>query len=380
MQITQLTLRNWRNFATADVEMQERNFLVGPNASGKSNFLDAFRFLRDLASVGGGFESAVRTRGGISRIRCLAARRQPHVVIQVTVSDSQPEKWMYRISMTREQRGHRRDLIREERVERNGEVIVERPDDNDRHDPELLRQTHLEQVTANLRFRPLAELFASIRYYHIVPQLVRESDRWDSRAGDPFGGDFIEQILRTPTRQQRARLSRIERALTAAVPQLKELTVERDPITGVAHLKGRYTHWRPHGAFQTEGDFSDGTLRLIGFLWALQDGDGPLLLEEPELSLHPEVVRQIPQLIGRVQGKEPRQVIISTHSPDILRDSGIGSEEIFLFTPSNDGTVIRPGSSYDQVRQLMTSGMPLDEIIVPLTRPDSADQLARFAS
>ena len=282
--------------------------------------------------------------------------------------------------MTREQRGHRRDLISEERVERNGEVIVERPNDNDRNDPELLRQTYLEQVTANLRFRPLAELFASIRYYHIVPQLVRESDRWDSRAGDPFGGDFIEQILRTPTRQQRARLSRIERALTAAVPQLKELTVERDPITGVAHLKGRYTHWRPHGAFQTEGDFSDGTLRLIGFLWALQDGDGPLLLEEPELSLHPEVVRQIPQLIGRVQGKEPRQVIISTHSTDILRDPGIGSEEIFLFTPSNDGTVIRPGSSDELVRQLMTGGVPLDEIIVPLTRPDSADQLARFAS
>src|SRR5215472_7009360 len=206
-----------------------------------------------------------------------------------------------RISMTREQRGRHRDLITEKRVERNGEVIVERPDDKDRLDPELLRQTHLEQVTANLKFRPLADFFASIRYYHIVPQLIRESDRWDSRAGDPFGGDFIEQILRTPARQQRARLSRIERALTAAVPQLKELTVERDPITGVAHLKGRYTHWRPHGAFQTEGDFSDGTLRLIGFLWALQDGDGPLLLEEPELSLHPEVVRQIPQLIGRVQ-------------------------------------------------------------------------------
>ena len=95
MRITHLVLKNWRNFFAADVEMQERNFLVGPNASGKSNFLDAFRFLRDLVSVGGGFESAVQSRGGISRIRCLVARRQSHVVIQVTVSDSDSDTWMY---------------------------------------------------------------------------------------------------------------------------------------------------------------------------------------------------------------------------------------------------------------------------------------------
>jgi len=71
LRFTYLRLENWRNFAEADVDLQRRVFLVGPNASGKSNFLDAFRFLYDIVSVGGGFQEAVRKRGGVSSIRCL---------------------------------------------------------------------------------------------------------------------------------------------------------------------------------------------------------------------------------------------------------------------------------------------------------------------
>lgn len=62
LKFSRLRLRNRKNFSAPDVALQDRMFLVGPNASGKSNFLDAFRFLRDLASSGGGFQEAVRKR------------------------------------------------------------------------------------------------------------------------------------------------------------------------------------------------------------------------------------------------------------------------------------------------------------------------------
>ncbi|HET6382886.1 MAG TPA: AAA family ATPase [Armatimonadota bacterium] len=55
LQVTRLYLENWRNFTHVDVPLAQRVFLVGPNASGKSNLLDAFRFLHDIVSVGGGF-------------------------------------------------------------------------------------------------------------------------------------------------------------------------------------------------------------------------------------------------------------------------------------------------------------------------------------
>ncbi len=75
MRFLRIRLENWRNFLEADVTLGKRAFLVGPNASGKSNFLDSFRFLRDVAEPQGGFQRAVAERGSVSQIRSLHARR-----------------------------------------------------------------------------------------------------------------------------------------------------------------------------------------------------------------------------------------------------------------------------------------------------------------
>ena len=72
-------------------------------------------------------------------------------------------------------------------------------------------------------------------------------------------------------------------------------------------MEAVYEHWRPRGAKQSEDQFSDGTLRLIAFLWSILEGDSLLLLEEPELSLHPALVRKLPGLMWRIQNKKKRQ-------------------------------------------------------------------------
>ncbi len=54
MIVSHITLKNWYDFQSVDVDLSNRVFLVGPNASGKSNFLDVFRFMRDIAKLGGG--------------------------------------------------------------------------------------------------------------------------------------------------------------------------------------------------------------------------------------------------------------------------------------------------------------------------------------
>jgi len=71
-----------------------------------------------------------------------------------------------------------------------------------------------------------------------------------------------------------------------------------------------YEHWRPQGAKQREDQFSDGTLRLLGLLWSLLEGDSLLLLEEPELSLNSGIIRKLPGLMYRIQRQKRRQVII----------------------------------------------------------------------
>lgn len=375
MKIRHIALKNWKNFVQAEATIGDRLFLVGPNAAGKSNFLDAFRFLRDLASTGGGFQEAVRRRGGVSAIRCLAARRYPDVEISVKLEGEYDTTWEYTLSFYQD--NQRQARVRTERVLRNQETLLARPSDDDKADPQRLTQTHLEQVNVNKPFRELASFFASVRYLHIVPQLVREPDRSVGRANDPYGGDFLEQVAKTQERTLKARLRRIQEALRVAVPQLQEIELWRD-ARGTPHLRGKYQHWRPQGAWQTEEQFSDGTLRLMGLLWVALDKEGPLLLEEPELSLHPEIVRVLPQMLARVQRRTGRQIFLSTHSPDLLRDEGIGLDEVFLLRPTPEGTEVSAASSQREIRDLLEGGLTLADVVLPRTKPEQAAQLALF--
>lgn len=376
MHFSRIGLENWKNFASVDVPLQQRAFLVGPNASGKSNFLDVLRFLRDLASVGGGFREAVSRRGGVSAIRCLAARRYPDVRVHVVVEASgDAPQWEYDLRFNQD--NQRRPIVQQEKVLRDGVTVLDRPDDEDQADRERLTQTHLEQVNVNREFREIVTFFQSVRYLHIVPQLVREPDRSVGRTHDPFGGDFLEQIAKTQERSRNARLRRIQDALRVAVPQLREIELWRD-AKGTPHMRGKYEHWRPRGAWQTEEQFSDGTLRLMGLLWATMDGSGPLLLEEPELSLHPEIVRYLPQMFARVQRGSGRQILISTHSADLLRDEGIGLDETLLLQPGREGTLVVPASDFKEIKDLLEGGLALADAVIPRTRPDRPDQLTLF--
>jgi predicted ATPase len=375
MKIRKLRLKNWKNFAEVEVGIGNRLFLVGPNASGKSNFLDAFRFLRDLASSGGGFQEAVRRRGEVTALRCLAARRYSDVEIDVEVEEQRSGLWTYELSFNQDKQ--RRQLVKKEVVRHNDKELLVRPNPEDDSDRARLTQTFLEQVNVNREFRALVTFFASIRYLHIVPQLVREPDRSVGRVNDPFGGDFLEQIAKTPDKTQKARLRRIQEALRVAVPQLKEIALSRD-ARGTPHLRGKYEHWRPQGAWQTEEQFSDGTLRLMGLLWVAMEGGGPLLLEEPELSLHPEVVRFLPQMFARIQRRTDRQIFLSTHSPDLLRDEDIDPDEVLLLRPTPEGTEVSPAGSYREIRDLLDGGLSLADAVIPHTRPQNASQLTLF--
>ena len=80
---------------------------------------------------------------------------------------------------------------------------------------------------------------------------------------------------------------------------------------------------RPKAARQNEATFSDGTLRRLGLLWSLAEQGGPLLLEEPEPSLHDALVSRVAPIMARMHRKTGRQVLVTTHSTTLLQDRGI---------------------------------------------------------
>lgn len=377
MRISQITLKNWKNFRQVDVALPERVFLAGPNASGKSNFLDALRFLRDVAKPGGGLQKACADRGGVSSIRCLAARAHPDVTVGVALAGAEGPPWRYEVAFSQD--NNRNPVLTRELVQRGDVLLLERPDADDEQDQLRRSQTALEQINANAKFREVARFFETVLYVHLVPQIIRNPGSLSENGGsmDAYGHHFLERLAQTTEKTRSARLRRIERALAVAVPQLKELRLEKD-VRGAPHLIGAYQHWRLKGARQSEEQFSDGTLRLLGLLWALQEGDGPLLLEEPELSLHSAVVRQLARLIYSMQRVRQRQVLVSTHSVDLLSDSGIGGEEVLLLKPDVEGTHVMPATQVAEIRALLDAGMSVADAVLPHTEPANARQLELF--
>ena len=381
MIVTQLRVKNWRNFRSIDINLRERQFIVGPNASGKSNFLDVFRFLRDIAkSDGGGLQKALKDRGGVAKVRCLFARKDTEIGIEVSLGDhSSPiPAWRYALGIKQEARGSRLPFVSYERAWEGENNVLDRPNTDDDTDPARLKQTFLEQVGANFKFRVVGKFFEDVTYLHIVPQLLRYADLIQGRTveNDPFGQGFLERIAKTPDRFRKSRLGTIEEALKIAVPQFQKLEFTRDQDTGRPHLRALYSHWRPDAGWQQEDQFSDGTLRLIALLWSLLDGDSLLLLEEPELSLNAGIVSQLAPLIFKLQRQRKRQVIISTHSDSLLTERGIDGIEVLLFTGDSEGTRVQVASDLAEVRALLEAGFTVGEAVLPRTRPSRPDQLA----
>ena len=385
MLITRLELKNWRNFRTVDVALRERVYVIGPNASGKSNLLDVLRFLRDMANPeGGGLRKAVKDRGGIAKLRCLQTRRDPEIQVAVELAervDAEP-MWRYTLCFRSEGKGQQRPVVGVERVENleRGKLLVDRPNEQDQADPERLTQTFLEQINTNRDFRPVAEFFAGITYLHLVPQLLKYADQLGGYRleHDPFGQAFLERIAKTPEKTRAARLKKINEVLRVCVPNLSELRLVHDEISGAPHLEALFEHWRPAAGWQREDQFSDGTLRLLGILWSLLEGDSLLLLEEPELSLNEDIVRQIHPLLWRMQrqAKYRRQVFVTTHSEALLQERSIDPREVIRLEPTTEGSEVRVASEQD--RELIAAGYSVAEALLPQVRPARVEQLALF--
>ena len=387
MIISKIELFNWKNFHRCEVGVQERCFVVGANAAGKSNFIDALRFLRDVVKQGGGLQTAVRVRGGITKIRCLAARKQSDVKLAIELSevDSRELCWHYELNFKHTGGGIRENQVKivSEKVfsGREQRYVLDRSAETLGEDEETLKYNYLEQPNANKDFRVIQQFLQNVEYLNVVPQMVRESasSSYSGDKEDYYGRNFLKRLALLNDNTRRSYFRKINEFLKLAVPQLEELSFVKDEI-GVPHLEARYVHWRTRGSKQQEMQFSDGTLRLIGFLFALIDSNGVLLLEEPEINLHPGIVAQFPEFIAKIQRvkKGGRQVFITTHSYDILSNEGIAPEEVLLLTNSPEGTEVEVLSNVEKAKNILAAGFSMADVVMPLTKPRSIESMSHI--
>lgn len=305
------------------------------------------------------------------KLRSLHATKNSAVSVEVGIEDQVGTSWTYRLRFDTETTDSHEPIVIEEYVLKDKELLLRRPNKEDGKDRERLRQTAIEQVSANKDFRAIAEFFRSIRLMSLVPQLIREGQSGPGLfpGQDPLGRDLLEQIRQTPKGDRTRRLKAIEGVLKKVVPSFEKLRLEEDK-RGRPHLAVGFKHWRTNAVTQRESQFSDGTLRLIAMLWALQDDAGPLLLEEPEWSLHTGILERLAPFIAQMQRKGGgRQVLITTHSEQVLSDPGIAPEELLLIVPADKGgSDIMPAIRFSVIEKAMRAGLTAGQAAQPLTR------------
>jgi predicted ATPase len=181
------------------------------------------------------------------------------------------------------------------------------------------------------------ENIAAIKRYDL--QLVELRREQDVRTDDTMtsdGGGLPSAMRQLRANDDKSSWQRLTSTLHAIAPHIVNASVSklRNGKEFVKFLEERLD--RPVESWES----SDGTLRALAILLALEDPSaGVILIEEPEIGLHPWAVRILISHMRAVVSERNLQVVLTTHSPHVLES--VEPDEVVLVTRDESGTVIR---------------------------------------
>ena len=347
--VSWLRLRNFRSIRSSEIFFDNPLFLVGRNGTGKSNVVDAFAFLADCLNTS--LKAAVEERGGLGRIAYIGTKaNQPFIELEVIIHSGKNKNglraingsYLLRLKITK----NRDYVVDAEECFIKGEDGIRHfftRNDNGFHSSVAGLQPRLDTQKLALpivggieEFGLLADGLAAMRVYHIDHHKIRLEEGVDVSPVLRADGGNVAGVLRYF--EENGGVRDVQDALYAVMPTPLSLAPVR--------LKdGRWTFvggqkWQSdEGATDYDrGAFSDGTLHALGLAVALQQNPPPtvLLIEEPENNLHPGALAAISDLIDDASRKT--QVIITTHSPELLDAKWITPQNLRITTWENDAT------------------------------------------
>ena len=366
MKLTHIAITNWRNFAHIEFDLSSRLFVVGPNSSGKTNLLGALRFLGDIGRRG--LVAASEDLGGPDRYFRSGADSAAFVA---TFNDTQnsAEFALFLRLMSAGPKSTKRgsdadqtfafpmtDPLTGEPNDRYLDVHQtitaggKKPTDEGESFPVEDEEAQRTRVRQTL---------AGIRYIHPNPKkMLERSDRYDP----DHGTGFFQHAGRFSDQQLDAVVDRIRPIMASVVPEIPNLSYQRMGLgtevvfysdTPVRGASGVYSHEQ----------FSEGTLRLLGMLFdlaTLPRDTSVVLIEEPETFLQASVVRSLPSLLAEVAMNRDIQMVISTHSPELIDSELVLPSQVLMLRSKNDATTgeLLSQSNDPRIRAVVGAGLP----------------------
>ena len=347
--IQRVVLRNYKSIGHCDVRLQPLTYLVGQNGAGKSNFLDALHFVRD--ALAGSLDNAINERGGLNEVRRRSSGHPTHFGIRIEFRLKDGRNGWYAVEIGAMASGgyevqHEKCVI--DGIGKGPFFRIEKGrliDSSETAFPAITAD-RLALVAASgfTAFRPVFDALTAMGFYNLNPKLMRELQKpQDGRLLKPVG-ENIASVIGHLERVAPDRVEAIKEYLQSVVSMVHG--VERKAIGPMETLEfrqdmaGAKYPWK----FLAQ-NMSDGTLRALGVLTALLQTNvdyAPTLIgiEEPETALHPAASAALREVL--VQSSMHTQVLVTSHSPDLLDDRGIDVDAILAVVSEGGETQIAP--------------------------------------
>jgi len=366
VKLTHIAITNWRNFAHIEFDLSSRLFVVGPNSSGKTNLLGALRFLGDIGRRGlvaasedlGGpdryFRSGADSAAFVATFNDTQNSTEFALFLRLMSAGSESTKrgsdadQTFAFPMTDPLTGELNDRYLD--VHQTITAGGKKPTDEGESFPVEDEEAQRTRVRQTL---------AGIRYIHPNPKkMLERSDRYDP----DHGTGFFQHAGRFSDQQLDAVVDRIRPIMAAVVPEIPNLSYQRMGLgtevvfysdTPVRGASGVYSHEQ----------FSEGTLRLLGMLFnlaTLPRDTSVVLIEEPETFLQASVVRSLPSLLAEVAMNRDVQMVISTHSPELIDSELVLPSQVLMLRSENGETTgeLLSESNDPRIKAVVSAGLP----------------------
>ena len=345
--VTRIALRNYKSIAACDVQLAPLSFLVGPNGCGKSNFLDALRFVAEALRFS--LDHALRDRGGIQEVRRRSGGHPNHFGIRLDLQLPRAAGWYaFRVAA---KPGGRYSVQREEcfvlGAEGHGSYKVA--------DGKVVASTilnppacasdrlYLVNMSGLDVFRPLYDALSGMGFYNLNPEAIRDLQSPDPGELLKRDGSNLASVLSNLDSDRKKDVEEYLAAITPGVTGVvaqamgAKLTLDfRQEVRGAKHP------WRFPAS-----NMSDGTLRALGVLVALFQGSGGapgrrhlVGIEEPESALHPAAAEVL--IDSLTDASQLAQVMVTSHSADLLDNDAIPDSSILAVLSEHGETRIGP--------------------------------------
>ncbi|MDI6782650.1 MAG: AAA family ATPase [bacterium] len=410
MGVKRISVTNFKSFERLEIELGKFNGLIGANASGKSNFVQIFEFLRDISNHG--LDNAVSMQGGVGYLRNINIGASENFSLKI-VSD--PEFGLFGIrtkeglmgiktyettyefalkfrkrgfgfeiakdNLTQKCKfirlGKQKKKIKEKEEIGQGEIILSRtnggkvnlalhkpehiPIKEDDIYPPFLREEKLSPSTLLLQnpfLFPFGEIFKSISIYDFDPKLPKKATPITGKVELEEDGSNLSIILKniTENKEKRRKLFNLVKDL---LPFISNLDVEKFADKSLL-FKLQEIYFK--NQYLPASLISDGTINITALIVALYFEEKPIaIIEEPERNIHPYLISKVVDMMKDVS--QQKQIIVTTHNPEIVKHAGL--DNILLVSRDEKGysTVSRPVDK-EEVKTFLKNEIGIEELYV----------------